>query len=363
MSVNWIRALLLTAGLSCSMTGFGMQALTIIDQGVFAVGGTVVKTPGTFDPYHPEAQGQTLHGDHAVVRYQIPAQPRDYPLVFLHGYGQYTKTWETTPDGRDGFSNIFLSAGYPVYLMDQPRRGDAGRATRSYTIEAATDDQFWFGQFRMGVWPEFYPGSQFPQDAAALDQFFRQITPNTGEYEPKVVVDALCAVFNKIGPAVLVTHSQGGGLGWLAGLQSPDLKGIVSYEPGADFPFPEGEVPEPVANSGFFGPQGAVSVPLQQFMHLTRYPIVIYYGDFIPKEPSANPYADFWRAAVTMAHKWADCVNRHGGDVTVIELPAAGIKGNSHFAFAEKNNQEVAALLQRWLEQKGLASRKVGLAD
>ena len=51
---------------------FGMRPVTIVDQGSFAAGGTVVAARTAYDPYHPKAEGQTLHGDHAVVEYQVP---------------------------------------------------------------------------------------------------------------------------------------------------------------------------------------------------------------------------------------------------------------------------------------------------
>ena len=105
--------------------------LIIQEQGSFAVGGKVITNPGTFDPKHPTPSGQTLHGDHAYVFYQIPESRRKLPLVFLHGTGQFSKTWETTPDGREGFQNIFLRRRFAVYLLDQPRRGNASRATVS----------------------------------------------------------------------------------------------------------------------------------------------------------------------------------------------------------------------------------------
>ena len=47
-------------------------------------------------------------------------------------------------------------------------------------------------------------------------------------------------------------------------------------------------------------------------------------------------------------------MNRHGGDARVVELPDAGLHGNSHFMFAKKNNVEVADLLSKWLAEKGL---------
>ena len=126
------------------------QPITIEKQGAFSAGGTVIEAKKTFDPYHPEPDAMTLHGDHANVIYQIPAHAKNVSLMFLHGAGQSMRTWQTTPDGREGFQSVFLRKGYPVYLIDQPRRGDAGRATVDGTIKASPDEQFWFGQFRMG---------------------------------------------------------------------------------------------------------------------------------------------------------------------------------------------------------------------
>src|SRR5437762_101517 len=145
------------------------EPLVIREQGSFAVGGTVVTAPGTFDPiaqgaYNPagaDPKGQTLHGDHAYVFYQVPANARPQPLVFWHGHGQSAKTWETSPDGREGFQTIFLRRRFSVYLIDQPRRSRAARSTQPVSIPATPDEQTWFGIFRLGVWPEFYPGVQF----------------------------------------------------------------------------------------------------------------------------------------------------------------------------------------------------------
>src|SRR6478609_7975217 len=128
------------------------KPITIQDQGSFTVGGTVVTNSGTFDPIKRTPEGQTLHGDRAYVFYQTPINAKKLPLVFWHGIGQFSKTWETTPDGREGFQNIFLRRGFGVYIVDQPRRGDAGRSTVDATIPATPDEQSWFGTFRIGVW-------------------------------------------------------------------------------------------------------------------------------------------------------------------------------------------------------------------
>jgi hypothetical protein len=269
-----------------------------------------------------------------------------------HGIGQFSKTWETTPDGRDGFQNIFLRRGFGVYLIDQPRRGEAGRSMEAATITPTPDEQQWFNTFRVGIWPNYFDGVQFSRDSATLNQYFRQMTPNIGPIDIKVNTDAVSALFNKIGPAILVTHSHSGGMGWLTAVKNQNVKAIVSYEPGSGFIFPEGEVPAPMASSG--GTLAAVAVPLSDFMKLTKIPIVIYYGDNIPDEPMANPGQDGWRARLEMARLWRDAVNRHGGDVTVVHLPEIGIKGNTHFPFSDLNNVEIADLMSEWLKKKGL---------
>ncbi len=98
-------------------------------------------------------------------------------------------------------------------------------------------------------------------------------------------------------------------------------------------------------------------MPLKDFLQLTKFPIVIYYGDFIPKSVDSNPHADYWRAALTMAHLWVAAVNRHGGRARVVELPELGVHGNSHFPFAEKNNADVARVLAEWLHKEKLDAK------
>lgn len=326
--------------------------LMIQEQGSFAVGGTVVTAPGTFDPYKPTSDGATLHGDHAYVFYQVPAQARPLPLVLWHGAGQFSKTWETTPDGREGFQTLFLRRRFPVYVLDQPRRGDAGRSTVPGTITATPDEQMWFCMFRLGVWPNAFPGVRFSPDPAALEQFFRSMTPNTGPFDAEVNAKAVSALFDKIGPAVLVTHSQGGGPGWLTAMRNRNVRAVVSYEPGSGFVFPEGEVP--AAMPSLTGALEGVAVPLASFLTLTKIPIVITFGDNIPEQPSKVPGLDNWRVRLAMARLFRDAVNRHGGDVTLVHLPELGIRGNTHFPFSDLNNVEIANLLSRFLAEKHL---------
>ncbi len=324
------------------------KPLIIKEQGAFSAGGTVIKSDGTFDslkPWNVQQGGQTRHGDHADVFYQIPAKAKHLSMVFLHGYGQSKRSWQTTADGREGFSDIFLRKGYGIYLVDQPGRGAAGQTTKPAQITAIPDDQTWFTQFRIGLYPNFNSGVQFPKDSLSMDNFFRMMTPNTGNVDETTIVNAMSAVFDKSGEGILFTHSAGGSPGWKTAIKNEHVKAIVAYEPGG-FAFPEGEVPE--------GNRGGRGIPLNEFMKLTKIPIVVYFGDFIPKEETNAASLNFWRNVLATARQWAKVVNAHGGDVTIVHLPEIGIKGNTHFIMSDLNNKEVAEVLSKWLKEKGL---------
>lgn len=114
----------------------------------------------------------------------------------------------------EGFRNLFLRRRYPVYVIDQPRRGNAGRSTVAAPISTTPDEQQRFDAFRVGIRPDRFPGVKCSRSPETLEQRFRQMTPITGPFDLEVVSDAGAALLAKIGPAILVTHSQGGGPGW-----------------------------------------------------------------------------------------------------------------------------------------------------
>jgi pimeloyl-ACP methyl ester carboxylesterase len=349
--------LLLTASIALSTVAMAQQVvrpepLTIQEQGSFAVGGTVLRNPGTYKNNTPTAEGQSLHGDHLYAFYQVPQNPKVLPIVMLHGAYQSARSWETTSDGREGFQNIFLRRGFPVYLVDQPRRGRAGNSTVAATIEPTPYDQLFFDQFRIGIWPTYFDGVQFDRKPDTLNQFFRSVTPNTGPYDARVISDSMSALFDRIGPSILFTHSQAGGPGWLTAIKNQNVKAIVSFEPGSGFVFPEGELPAPMPSAaGTLTPE---SVSPEDFQKLTRIPIVIYYGDNIPSQPTERRGEDNWRVRLAMARLWVDAINRRGGDAKLVHLPEISIRGNTHFLFSDLNNVEIADQVAKFLDEKKL---------
>lgn len=333
------------------------SALVIREQGARPFGGKVVGDPAT----------GSIHCDHGYVEWQVPENRRRVPLVMVHASS--TKTWDTTFDGRDGFRNIFLRRGFSVYLTDLPRTGRAGQgcAPTNYTPQA-NHDQVWFTNWRLGIWlegdptPDFYPGVQFPQDPRALNEFFRIQYPefNAPENE-QVETDALAVLLNEIGSSVLLTHSSTGIRGWITGTKSANVAAIVSYEPG-DVIFPEGELPPPIPRAdGMMVPAGR-TVPRSEFLKLTRMPIQIIWGDYIPStldkiNVGRRLTLDSRRINVIRARLMVEAINRHGGDARNVMLPDLGIRGNTHFPMLDLNNVRIADLLSEFLKAKRLDSR------
>jgi hypothetical protein len=93
---------------------------------------------------------------------------------------------------------------------------------------------------------------------------------------------------------------------------------------------------------------------MADFIKLTRIPILIYYGDNIPDQPSENPGQEQWRAFLAVAKQFTEVVNRHGGDATLVHLPTIGIRGNTHFPMSDLNNLEIANHLAEYLKKKNL---------
>ena len=337
--VFYMAAIVLLSGCNAR----NRNIIQIEEQGSFAVGGTVLT----------ESLGHTYQAAHAYLFYQTPVDARKYPLVFAHGVGQFSKTWETTPDGREGFQNIFLRRGFSTYLVDQPRRGNAGRSTEAVTITPAFDEETWFNRFRVGIWPDYFDGVQFSRDKEALNQYFRQMTPNVGSVDFEVYSDAYAALFDKIGPAIFVTHSQGGPVGWRTLLKTDNIKAIVSYEPGGGIPFPEGQVPEEGKVLTLSKKTEGIEVPMSDFIKYTKVPIIVYYGDNLP-ETDERPEIYEWTRRLYLMRQWAEMLNDLGGDVTVIHLPEIGLHGNTHFPMSDLNNEEVAEYLSKWLNEKKL---------
>jgi pimeloyl-ACP methyl ester carboxylesterase len=343
------------------------RSITLAEQGSFFVGGRILQGNSIYDPAKDTGntnEGNTFWTDQMYVQYQIPVNARKYPLVLVHGGGGTGRVWETTPDGREGYQTLFLRRGFAVYIVDFPRRGRAGFPSFNGpfgeidgTVVVANKTnragvQYAWSRWRLGPkYPEVFPVQQFPMKG--LDQFMQHLVPTVSD-NPEIISGALVALLDKIGPAILVTHSQSGLFGWLAGARSPNVKGIISYEPG--FVFPQGEMPAPLPL--YRGTQIAgTPVTPAEFVNLTKLPIQVVYGDNIPKRPIPDLVADGRRAQRVTSELFVQALNSKGGNASVLLLPDVGLYGNSHFMFSDLNNVEVADQMSLFLSAKGLDLR------
>ena len=324
-------------------------ALVIKEQGIFSAGGTTITSNGTFDPedqWEESGAGQTAHVDHANVLYQIPENETELPMVFLHGYGQSRMGWMTTPDGREGWSDMFLRKGHGVFLIDEPRCGEAGATSVSGDISTKTLDQRWYTQFRIGRWENgksvANEGTQFPNDDASVDQFFRQMTPDTGmtsdmgaDFDNETVAKAVAATIEEVSArtgkdSILVTHSQGGGPGWTAAEYTDHIAAIIAIGPG--------------------GAPGADSDEFKTVLE-KKIPVTMYFGDYIDNGDPAIQATGMWQAMRQACYDFEEAYNAQGGNCTVVDLPKEGITGNDHFMFQDLNNDVIADHVDNWIRE------------
>jgi len=307
-------------------------AVAIARQGSFEAGGHFLGDPKT----------SSLACDHGHVEYEIPVDAKPTAVFLWHSSS--AAVWQRRWDGGEGYQMKLLRAGYPTYIWDGPRVGRANWGCEEYDYKPVVGrDQGNFGAWRLGPkFGEFYPGIQFPtEDKSALEQ------ANRARYQEFDVVanaqletDAAAAAMDRIGPTVLLTNSAGGFRALLTRLKSDNVKGIVAYEnPGYVFP----ESMEPKLPEGPFGP---VYVSDEEFDKLTKIPIQLVWGDNIDK-------SEGWTKFFELGQQFADTVNARGGHVEMLRLPDAGLHGNSHIPFADLNNDEVAKLLFKWMDENG----------
>jgi pimeloyl-ACP methyl ester carboxylesterase len=266
-----------------------------------------------------------------VVRLQEPRAR--HPLVLAHGGGLTGVTYETTPDGRPGWQMAFLRAGHDVVVTDAMERGRSGWARFPEILEGEplfrTMGEGW-DLFRVGPrdgWHidparrRAFPDTRFP--VAAWNRFAMQAVPRwpTTDRQVQAAYDALV---QRIGPCVLLVHSQGGNFGFNAALNAPDLvRAVIVVEPsGAP-------------------PASADAARVRGIPHL------VVWGDHFADSP-------FWQEIRRGIERWQGQIRDAGGIADTIDLPAEGIRGNSHMVMMDTNGDEVARRIDAWMERRGL---------
>ncbi len=238
-----------------------LAAATPFTREFFYVGGKYTQVPGS----------EVMTGQMYVEVLHPQKVTRKYPLVFFHGLGQTATNWMETPDGRPGWADYFLAQGYVVYLVDQPARGrsswnPAANGPLQFPSLASVEQRFTASEIN-GNWPQAKLHTQWPGTRPTkgrhgdpiFDAFYAtQVESLASNAETQTLIQAAgSALLDKIGPAIIVTHSQAGPFGWLLADSRPSLvKGIVAIEPAGP-PFQN-----EVTNQDPARPWGLADIPL-----------------------------------------------------------------------------------------------------
>ena len=337
----------------------------------FFVGGQYVGSPGT-----RVMQGQMY------VEMWTPAHLRHaYPLVFIHGSGQTAVNWLSTPDGRPGWAEYFAGEGWQVVLIDQPARGrsawqpqfDGEMNTFSVPIvqalfTAASEGNRWPQAKLHTQWPggerKGHPGDP------AFDQFYASQVAFVAKGGSELMMrSAGAALLDRIGPAILIGHSQGGSLTWLIGDERPDaVKAIVAIEPSGP-PYKDALLQTGAADRLWgltsspltYSPPATEDDPLafelqpsssapglvagwlqkepaRSLVHLSKIPMLVITAE-------ASYHAPFDHCSV-------DYLRQAGVSVDFLRLEEYGVHGNGHMMMLESNSLEIATLLGQWMQEK-----------
>ncbi len=335
-------------------------------------------------------KGKTTAAGQMFVEYRAPERiTQPYPVVLVHGTAQTGTNFLGTPDGRPGWADRFAAKGFAVYIVDQVGRGRSGGDPETYGPYARLPvedlETVFTGQERFGLYPQAklhtqWPGGPGVRGNAAFDQFYLSQVPYIASAlkSEELVDPALIKLLEKIGPAILLTHSQAGVFGWAVSDQRPDLvKAHVAVEPngptfydirfkgGADWyervgeararPYGITRVPlhfEPPVS----GPADLTVVqaetsagpdqircwlqaePARSLPNLAKVPAVIVTGE-----------ASF---RATMDGCTAAFLAQAGAKPDRLALAEHGVHGNGHMMMLESNSDQVADAIIGWIETR-----------
>jgi pimeloyl-ACP methyl ester carboxylesterase len=321
------------------------EPIAVAEIGSFHLGGEMVSLSGMparnrvstqHGPVHPiDPNGEIMAGQMYVQYVKLARARSAHPLLLWHGGGMTGVNWETTPDGRPGWQMFFLRAGFDVYVSDAVERGRASWAPYPEVYAEApyfrTAREAWEETFRFGPAGSWHPDPsqrrpygnlRFP--ATHMEAFMNQFVPRwaTNNARTQSAYDTLVA---RLASSIVLTHSQGGNFGLTAALNGADrVKAVISLEP-----------------SGAPDPQQRDPSSLRGVPHL------FVWGDYLDQHP-------FWVQSLPQVRRWSEALAAAGVDVEWIDLPALGIKGNSHALMADDNSDAIAQRVLEWMRQRSL---------
>lgn len=318
----------------------------------------------------------TVAGAAMYVQYQIPVDARPYPIVLVHGGGGQATDYLSTPDGRPGWATRLLQRGFAVYTVDRPGFGRSpyhpdvlGPVPAPPTYEQIS--AMFSAPAKAGRYPQARLHDQWPGGGEigdpALDTFMASQAANPLDLAATHELMRRCGaeLLDRIGPAILMTHSMGGAFGWVVADARPGLvKSIIAVEPiGPPFmEFPDGRGGLPWGLTAIpltYDPPAADASELATEVRPAPGP------DLLDCKVQAEParklpnLSGFPIVVVTAEASWiaqhdhgvVDFLAQAGANAEHLRLEELGIHGNGHVMMGEKNSDEVLGAIVGWLDE------------
>lgn len=348
LAAAWLACSAATAGEAGPREGSAPAPIALEHSGGFVIGGRTLENPRNPREHHS--------CDHGYVEYFLPATPRATSLVMWHSSS--TQVWQNRWDGGEGFKDMFLRRGYPVYLWDGPRVGRANWSCEPVMSTPRYRDESNFISWNFG--PSFgnwWPGVQFP--TADARSWHEATAARYEEFDTLQNVHiesdaaAVAADSGRLGTSIVYLTNSAAGLRAMVTAtkaSGQNIAGIVAYE-SIGFVFPIGDPESPlVCTEPAACGTGPVGVPVEEFRKLAKLAAVQFvWGD---NRSEGNPVV---RSFIEQSRLCAKLINKYGGRAEVLMLgDVEGMKGNTHIPFADMNNDRVAALLDAVLKRAGL---------
>jgi pimeloyl-ACP methyl ester carboxylesterase len=355
--------------------------------GIFYAGGKYAGAPG-----------KEVMGGSAYVEVWVPKQVRHpYPIVYIHGAGQTATDWLQTPDGRPGWAYYFAKQGYVQYMVDSPARGRSPYVpdhdgTLTIRNVAALESTF-TASAKKGDFPRAHLHTQFPGTGLMGDPIFDEFAKTQVQFlqgggpatQDQLSRDAFVALLDMIHtPVIILSHSQGGTVGWLMADARPEqVKGIVTIEPAAP-QIKSVDTAKVAYNAGGGLSWGIANDPVHYdppIANPSELQVALEEksdipGDVVPcylqKEP-ARKLVNLEKIPVVYLsaeggyhrvfdHCLAKWLNQAGVKTQFVRLEEAGIHGNGHEMMLEKNSDDLARFMDKWIEKNVAQKDKPSLA-